>query len=68
MSVVSRQIPDILSSINNTIEKIEPVVAEVGDIIELLPPILKEVEETRKLVSPHTQRGRTDSPANSDSN
>jgi hypothetical protein len=52
MSVVGRQIPDILSSINNTTEKIEPVVVEVGDIIELLPPILKEVEETRKLVPP----------------
>ena len=62
MSGVSRQIPDILSSINNTSVVIEPVVDEVGEIIELLPPILKEVEETRKLVPPilseieHTRR------------
>ncbi len=52
MSTVSRQIPDILESIDNTTEKIEPVVDEVAEIIELVPPILKEVEETRKLVPP----------------
>ena len=52
MSAVTRQIPDILVSINNTSEKIGPLVNEVGEIIELVPPILKEVEETRKLIPP----------------
>jgi surface antigen len=50
ISAVSRQIPDILESINNTAEVVEPVVEEVGQVVELLPPVLREVEETRKLV------------------
>ena len=52
MVIVSKQIPDILQSIDNTSEKIEPVIEEVGQILELVPLILKEVEETRKLIPP----------------
>jgi archaellum component FlaC/surface antigen len=52
VAVVSKQIPDILQSINNTSEKIEPVLDEVSNILDLVPPILKEVEETRKLIPP----------------
>ncbi|MCK4709900.1 MAG: hypothetical protein KAU21_14875, partial [Gammaproteobacteria bacterium] len=52
MSVISKQIPDILISIDNTSEKIEPVIDEVSEIVALVPPILKEVEETRKLIPP----------------
>jgi archaellum component FlaC/surface antigen len=52
VAIVSKQIPDILLSIENTSEKIEPIIDEVGDIIELVPPILKEVEEIRKLIPP----------------
>ncbi len=49
---VSKQIPDILVSINSTSEKIEPIIDEVSEIIDLVPPILKEVEATRKLIPP----------------
>lgn len=52
MAAVTRQIPDILVSINNTSEKIEPIIDEVDKLIELVPPILKEIEETRKLIPP----------------
>lgn len=52
MSVISKQVPDILISIDNTSEKIEPVIDEVGEIVALVPQILKEVEETRKLIPP----------------
>ncbi len=52
MSIISTQIPDVLVSINNTSEKIEPVIDEVAEIVTLVPAILKEVEETRKLIPP----------------
>ena len=52
MTNVSKQVPDILQSIDNTSEKIEPIINEVGQIIDLVPPILKQVEETRKLIPP----------------
>jgi len=52
MANVSKQIPDILVSINNTSEKIEPVITGVGEIIDLVPPILKEIEATRQLIPP----------------
>ena len=52
MAAISRQIPDILVSVDKTSEKIEPIVDEAGNIIELVPPILKEFEEVRKLVPP----------------
>lgn len=52
LSTVSRQIPDVLVSINNTTDKVEPVVAEVGKIVELVPSILNEVEQTRNVIPP----------------
>ncbi len=52
MTNVSKQVPDILQSIDNTSEKIEPIIDEVGQIIDLVPPILKQVEESRKLIPP----------------
>ena len=52
MANVSKQIPDILVSINSTSEKIEPIINEVSEIIDLVPPILKEVEAARKLIPP----------------
>ncbi|NOQ87960.1 MAG: hypothetical protein GQ550_03470 [Gammaproteobacteria bacterium] len=51
-AIVSKQIPDILLSIDKSSEKIEPIVDEVGEIVVLVPLILKEVEETRKLIPP----------------
>lgn len=50
VAIVSKQIPDILHSINATSEKVEPIIGNVGQIIELVPDILKEVEETRKMI------------------
>ncbi len=52
IAIVSKQIPDILLSIDNTTEKVEPVIADVGQIIDLVPDILKEVEEIRKIIPP----------------
>ena len=52
MAMVSKQIPDILMRIDNTTEKVEPVIADVGEIIDLVPGILKEVEEIRKIIPP----------------
>ena len=52
VATVSKQIPDILLSINNTSEQVEPIIDEVSQIIDLVPAILKEVEETRKLIPP----------------
>ena len=52
MAMVSKQIPDILIRIDNTTEKVEPVIADVGEIIDLVPEILEEVEEIRKAIPP----------------
>ena len=52
VAIVSKQIPDILLSINNTSEQVEPIIDEVSKIIDLVPPILKEVEEIRKSIPP----------------
>ena len=50
VAVISKQIPDILLRIDDTSEKVEPVIDDVGHIIDLVPPILKEVEAIRKLI------------------
>jgi archaellum component FlaC len=52
VAIVSKQIPDVLLSINNTSEKVEPVIDELSKVLNLVPPILKELEETRKLIPP----------------
>lgn len=52
MAMVSKQIPDILMRIDNTTEKVEPVIADVGEVVDLVPDILKEVEEIRKIIPP----------------
>ncbi len=52
VAIVSKQIPDILLSIDKSSDKVEPIVDEVSEIVALLPPILKEVEESRKLIPP----------------
>ncbi len=52
ISVISRQVPGIMLMIENTSEKIEPLVDEVSEIVVLLPSILDEVEATRQLVPP----------------
>ena len=52
VAIISKQIPDILQSIDSTSEKAEPVINDVGHIIDLVPSILKEVEEIRKLIPP----------------
>ncbi|MBE9567776.1 MAG: hypothetical protein IMF14_03700 [Proteobacteria bacterium] len=49
---ITRQIPDILLTVEKTSEKIGPVVEEIGEIRELVQPILDEVAETRKVIKP----------------
>jgi len=49
---ISKQIPDILDSVNETSDKIEPVIHEAGNLIDLVPDILQEVEQVRRLVPP----------------
>ena len=39
VAIVSKQIPDILQSINNTSEQVEPIIDEVSEIIDLVPVI-----------------------------
>ncbi len=51
-SRVATQIPEILSSVETTSEKIEPVLIEIGEIRAQIPSVLKEVKEIRKLISP----------------
>jgi surface antigen/archaellum component FlaC len=50
--IISKQIPDVIKTVDMTSDNIEPIIGEVGRIIDLIPGILKEVEETRKLVPP----------------
>ena len=52
VSLVVTQVPQILTSVNATSDKIEPIVSEVHEIRLLIPDILHEVEQTRKLVPP----------------
>lgn len=40
VSRVGSQIPDILSSVDHTSEKVGPIISEVVEIRELIPPIL----------------------------
>ena len=47
---VSKEIPDILDSIETTADKVEPVVKEVGQFRELIPTITNEVSAIRKQV------------------
>jgi len=49
---VAKQIPGILTLVEHTSDKIDPVVDEVGEIRDIIPAILQEVEEVRKLVEP----------------
>ncbi len=52
VSLVTTQIPDILTSVDNTSNNVVPIINEVGEIRQLIPDILHEVEETRKIVPP----------------
>ena len=56
VSRVSTQIPDILTSVDHTSEKVGPIVGEVTEIRSLIPEILHEVEQTRKLVPPFLEQ------------
>ena len=52
ISRISTQVPDILTSVDNTSANIEPIINEVGEIRLLIPDVLHEIEQTRKLVPP----------------
>lgn len=47
---VSKQIPAILSTVDETGKNIEPIVQQVGEIKDMIPPILNEWTETRKQI------------------
>jgi len=50
LAQIARQIPDILTSVEKTSEKIEPVVKETNKIRELISPVVTEVSEIRKQI------------------
>lgn len=52
IAIISKQIPDVIKSVDTTSDNIEPILDEVNRILDLVPDILKEVEATRKLVPP----------------
>ena len=52
LSEVVEEIPDILHTIDNTTEKVAPVVDDVNQMVILIPDILSEVEAVRKTVPP----------------
>jgi len=49
MVQITRQIPDILLTVENTSKEIGPIVSEIAAIQKQIPIIIKETEETRKL-------------------
>ena len=49
---ITVQIPAILNSVEQTSEKIEPVVKEIGEIREQIPPIIEEVRQVREQIPP----------------
>ncbi len=49
---IARYIPGVLQTVDQTVDKIDPIMDEVGEIRQLIPDILKEVEETRKQIPP----------------
>ena len=51
-NTISKELPDVLTSVNQTSKAIEPVVKEIGEIRELVPSVLNEVSETRKQIPP----------------
>jgi len=50
LSEISKEIPDVLMSIEQTADKIGPVIKEVESARELIPPITNEVMEIRKQI------------------
>ena len=50
LSDISKEIPDVLMSIEQTTDKIGPVIKEVESARELIPPITNEVMEIRKQI------------------
>ena len=52
LSRLGVHLPEILNSVNQTTDRVEPVLDEVGEIRRLIPDILHEVEQTRLLVPP----------------
>lgn len=50
IGTLREQIPELLTSIERTSQKLEPVLRGVDAIRDLVPPILKEVKATRELV------------------
>lgn len=52
ISRVGVHVPELLASVNQTSDRVEPILDEVSEIRKLIPDILHEVEQTRLLVPP----------------
>jgi len=52
LASISRQIPDILNSVQSTSSKIEPMLKEMGNVRDLVPPILEEIKHSREQIPP----------------
>ena len=49
---IARYIPGVLETVDETVDKIDPIMDEVTEIRQLIPDILEQVEETRKQIPP----------------
>ena len=52
MARLGRHIPDVLTQVDHTTEKVSPIIVEVTEIRKLIPEVLEQVEETRELIPP----------------
>ena len=52
LASLARHVPDVVNSVDRTVDKIDPIINEVSIITSLVPPILEEVAATRKAVVP----------------
>jgi archaellum component FlaC len=52
MARLGRHLPDVLTQVDQTTEKVNPIIGEVTEIRKLIPDILVQVEETRKMIPP----------------
>ena len=52
MARLGRHVPNVLTQVDQTTEKVNPIIGEVTEIRKLIPDILVQVEETRKLIPP----------------
>ncbi|MES9973058.1 MAG: hypothetical protein ABW094_02280 [Candidatus Thiodiazotropha sp.] len=52
LSNIRQDLPAILAQVENTSEKVDPILSEIKEIRKLIPPILHEVDATRSQIPP----------------